>query len=182
MLTLFALFAGILHENRFEGKTKFPAQLKVRPGPSGQMRFIHGGHVQHQVLAMSSFKSRKQQESSMKLGKAIKFKDAERRKTPSAGFKSRKQQESSMKLGKAIKFKDAERRKCSKLVIPHMQKIAGLVGAFKEKCSTQPGRASATSQCGTYSSRFPRSSSAFHVQCSAFSTRSTISKSWRSTR
>ena len=92
---------------RLEGKTKFPAQFKVRPGPSGQMRFIHGGHVQLQVLAMSSFKSRKQQESSMK-------------------------------LGKAIKFKDAERRKCSKLVIPHMQKmIAGLVGAFKEKSSTQ---------------------------------------------
>ena len=89
-----------------KGRLDFPAQLKVRPGPSGQMRFIHGGHVQHQVLAMSSFKSRKQQESSMK-------------------------------LGKAIKFKDAERRKCSKLVIPHRQKIAGLVGAFKEKSSTQ---------------------------------------------
>ena len=37
MLTLFALFAGILHENRCEGKTRFPAQLKVRPGPSGQL-------------------------------------------------------------------------------------------------------------------------------------------------
>lgn len=54
-----------------------------------------------------------------------------------SSFKSRKEQEASMKLGTAIKFKDAERRKCSKLVIPYMQKIVGLVDAFKEKSSTQ---------------------------------------------
>uniref|UniRef100_A0A7S0MDE9 Uncharacterized protein n=1 Tax=Cryptomonas curvata TaxID=233186 RepID=A0A7S0MDE9_9CRYP len=59
---------------------------------------------------------------------------------PASSFKARAQHETNgTKLGSAIKFQDAERRKCSKLVVPHMQRLTELVGAFKDKCALGVG-------------------------------------------
>jgi hypothetical protein len=51
-------------------------------------------------------------------------------------FDSRKQQSTGEKRGIATRFHDCERKKCSKLVIPDMQKLIGLVGSFKEQCDS----------------------------------------------
>jgi hypothetical protein len=55
-----------------------------------------------------------------------------------SSFKSRAAQEiliGNKRYKTTMKFQDAERRKCSKLVIPHMQRLTELVGLFKEKCA-----------------------------------------------
>ena len=55
MLTLFALFAGILHENRCEGKTRFPPTIEGKAGPSGQMQGMQG--IIRDPLHLQSFQA-----------------------------------------------------------------------------------------------------------------------------
>lgn len=46
-----------------------------------------------------------------------------------------------------IKFKDEERRKCSKLVVPEMHKLSGLIAEFKEKIHTDTSTTDLFTMC-----------------------------------